>query len=225
MFYKVFLLIQKIKWNYFGFINPKYFVWTFKGNITEENFDESGKDDYEKYIKRDKLLLEQLNPASAEVLEIGSGAGRITKYLAQAFKKVIASDISSVMLRLAKKRLSNALNVDYLTSNGEKYKLKDNSIDLVFSYIVFQHFPSKKLVINNLKEIHRILRPAGLAKIQFRGKPAFGGKLRYLKWYYGVNFKLEELRNILETINFEVQKIEGDDCRDLWATFKKDQRL
>ena len=125
------------------------------------------------------------------------------------------------MLNLAKKRLTRFDNISYYVTNGVNLPIKDNSVDFVFSYIVFQHFPTRRLVKENLREIFRVLKPGGSVKIQFRGRPAFGGKLRYFKWYYGVDFNAEKIRSLLERNSFTVVSIKGENTRDLWAIFIK----
>src|SRR5208283_1365660 len=47
--------------------------------------------------------------------------------------------------------------------------IENASVDFVFSYLVLQHMPNKKLVFNSIREMMRILRPGGVFLFQFNG--------------------------------------------------------
>ncbi len=94
------------------------------------------------------------------VLEIGSGAGRITRMLATTFEQVIATDVSPDILDFARTRIP-AKNVSWVVSDGDRIPSADSSVDAVFSCHVFQHFPSNAHQLHTFKEIHRVLRGGG----------------------------------------------------------------
>ncbi len=154
-------------------------------------------------------------------MEIGSGNGRMTQFISNNFKKVYAIDISPHMINLAKRRLANFDNIEFLITNGGRLPVQNGVADLVFSYIVFQHFPNVRMVEENLKEIKRILKNDGIAKIQFRGRISSGGVFRMFKWYYGVFFSEKELGDILKRNGLEPIKIYKESEKELWAIFEK----
>ena len=41
--------------------------------------------------------------------------------------------------------------------------------DFAFSVIVFQHIPSREIIENYVREVHRLLRPGALFKFQVQG--------------------------------------------------------
>ena len=47
----------------------------------------------------------------------------------------------------------------------------DSSIDLVYSFAVFQHVPDPALVYRYIAEAFRVLKPGGLFTAQFNGIP------------------------------------------------------
>ena len=51
----------------------------------------------------------------------------------------------------------------------------DETFDFVYSYAVFQHIPSREVVIQYLRETHRVMKTGGLARLQFNGLPQGGG--------------------------------------------------
>ena len=75
----------------------------------------------------------------SHVLDIGCGAGRITKALAKRFSRVTGVDVSPTMINLARKLCSDVSNADFKLSNGTDFPINDNSMDLIVSFQVLQH--------------------------------------------------------------------------------------
>jgi ubiquinone/menaquinone biosynthesis C-methylase UbiE len=94
------------------------------------------------------------------VLEIGCGAGRITRRLSNEFSSVIASDVSEDVMAYGKARIASP-NITWKLSNGSALPVDNNSVDAVFSCHVFQHFPSNAAQLQTFKEIERALKPGG----------------------------------------------------------------
>ena len=99
--------------------------------------------------------------------------------------------------------------------------VKDQTIDVVFSYIVFQHFPSVQMVERNLLEVIRVLRPGGIAKIQLRGKKIQSRVPSFFNWYYGVHFTQDYLIRFFEKSGANVLQVEGINSKYMWVTFQK----
>ena len=186
------IIKSKEKWNNLASKNARYFVLTdFGENITEEEFKKAGQEDFHKFIDKDLVIKERLiNLNEKTVLEIGCGIGRITEFLSSNFKKVFAVDISEEMVKTGRERLKSLNNIEFISTNGMGFpSIPNSSVDLVFSYIVFQHMSNKKVVIENLKEIKRVLTPTGIAKIQLRGLPT-----SKFNWFYGPSFNESDIK-------------------------------
>ncbi|MDQ1550932.1 MAG: hypothetical protein QOD50_354 [Actinomycetota bacterium] len=114
------------------------------------------------------------------LLELGSGAGRMTRRLAGDAARVIAADVSATMLGVAKTNLAGHDNVDYveLAGSGE-IPLDDESVDSVISYFTLQHVRTAMIQRRYLAEIVRVLRPGGWAVVQLRRT---GARARALEW-------------------------------------------
>jgi ubiquinone/menaquinone biosynthesis C-methylase UbiE len=97
-------------------------------------------------------------------VEIGCGAGRITKHLCKVFKTVHAFDISEDMLNYAQRNLTEE-NVRFQVSNGSDLHLAESSVSAVFSCHVFQHFDSLSVGRRYFEEIHRVLCEGGTLMI------------------------------------------------------------
>ncbi|MFA5998227.1 MAG: class I SAM-dependent methyltransferase [Candidatus Paceibacterota bacterium] len=213
------LRASKNKWDRLALQNARYFVLTdFGEKITEEEFEESGEKDFTELIAGDEILAHRLvDFKDKTVLEIGCGIGRITKFLSLRFKKVFAVDISAEMIKAGSERLQNLANITFIANDGERYpSIEDSTVDFVFSYIVFQHMPDKKIILENLKEIRRVLAPHGVAKIQLRGLPTS----KY-NWFYGPSFSKDEIENILGSLGLKLIKTEGEKQRYFWIWFSK----
>jgi ubiquinone/menaquinone biosynthesis C-methylase UbiE len=52
--------------------------------------------------------------------------------------------------------------IEFLASDGVSLPQEANSADFVWSYEVFQHMPSHDIVMGNLREVQRILKPTGI---------------------------------------------------------------
>jgi len=103
------------------------------------------------------------------LLEIGAGAGRMTRRFAELYGRVIALDVSDEMLRLGRGNLLGVGNVDWVLGSGADLDVvPDRSVDHVFSYITLQHVPNRAVVLRYLEEAGRVLRPGGLGALQVR---------------------------------------------------------
>lgn len=151
------------EWEAWGRLDPLYGVAAWAGRAKEESnpwtadeFFELGEADWRDFSKRWQRY--GLNPRSC--VEIGCGAGRITKQLATYFEKVEALDVSADMIEYARTHL-DAANVRYHHSQGTDIPVPDNSITAVFSSHVFQHFDSLDVAHAYFCEIARVLEPGG----------------------------------------------------------------
>lgn len=112
-------------------------------------------------------------------LEIGSGMGRLTLPLARRYERVTAIDICDAYLGYLRLRCESdgVGNVDCgLVSTAwdqpERY-------DLVLSIYVMQHMTSWNIIARYIDTLPRVLRPGGVAILQFDTRPpTFGYQLR-----------------------------------------------
>ena len=99
-------------------------------------------------------------------LEIGCNWGRWCVAAARRGYRVVGIDPSLEAIAAAR-RVARRLGVEatYLVADARHLPFPDASFDVVFSYSVFQHF-AKTEALTSFDEIGRVLRPAGLAKLQ-----------------------------------------------------------
>lgn len=111
-----------------------------------------------KFLKKEqKFRVEDKN-----ILDLGCGTGRNSNYLADMGNKVIGIEISKTALNLAKSRASSMnLSVDYrLGDIGDKYDIKDASVDLVLDVTSSNSLNETGREIY-LEEVHRVMKKGG----------------------------------------------------------------
>ncbi|HET7557906.1 MAG TPA: class I SAM-dependent methyltransferase [Rhodanobacteraceae bacterium] len=103
-----------------------------------------------------------------EVMELGCGLGRSTRWLAPLFHKVHAVDVSSSHLRLARQINADAPyfeRIEWIRLQGLQAAAALPSFDLFFSMIVLQHNPPP-IIGMLLEAVAEKLRPGGIAFFQ-----------------------------------------------------------
>jgi ubiquinone/menaquinone biosynthesis C-methylase UbiE len=97
--------------------------------------------------------------SSDHVLEIGSGCGLISQFIAQKVEHLHCCDISQSFLDAAQKECAALNNISFhKTTSGSLGFLEDNSIDAAYSYNVFIHMQLFDIYLY-LKELHRVMKP------------------------------------------------------------------
>src|SRR5580692_10709780 len=136
--------------------NARHYVSTGKKNWTDEEFFRSGEQTVSEEILTDMInICQGKDPKQMRVLEIGCGAGRVTRALANLFGEVHAVDVSGEMVRQAALALSDRPNAFVYQNNGKDLKVVPSSqFDFAFSSIVFQHIPSREVIESYVREVH-----------------------------------------------------------------------
>ena len=117
------------------------------------------------------------DPRGGTCLEVGCGPGRMTGALAARFDRVIAVDVSPARLERARAVVPDA-NVRFQTVSGERLDgIEDAIADAIVCYLVLQHLPSRDVVVSNVHEFARVLRPGGEAFVQVPVLVSAAGRL------------------------------------------------
>jgi SAM-dependent methyltransferase len=153
-------LFERIRkqWTRLGETEPYWSVISIERFKTAV-FPDNKNDFYDSGQKTDSLIEVFFQRANCDIpsgccLEFGCGVGRVTRFLAKRFDKVIAVDLSPGNLRLCRQFLQDAglKNVEYILL--EKLSDLDQfpGFDLLFSTIVLQHNPPPviKLLLEKL---------------------------------------------------------------------------
>ena len=103
-------------------------------------------------------LIQFLPPHSENALEIGCGTGEFTRLLATRARSVVAIDLSSQMMRLAKSQSANCQNIEYLPGDVMRLSLPAEAYDCIVSMATLHHLP----LVEALLKMKDALRPNGV---------------------------------------------------------------
>ncbi len=201
--------------------NALHFIATGQREWVDEEFFGSGEKAVADQILTDMPnICQGRNPQSMRVLEIGCGAGRVTRALARIFHEVHAVDVSGEMVKLARASLGSCPNAHVYQNNGRDLSvLPPLAFDFAFSALVFQHIPSHRIVESYIRETGRVLRPGALFKFQVQGDTA--SKPFANDTWLGAPFTEERALNLARKYGFEARYREGAGTQDFWLWFFK----
>jgi SAM-dependent methyltransferase len=205
-------------WNARAKEDAHYYVAFGRKDQTEDEFLDTATE----VIAGIEWELKRLGPGNTRArraLEIGCGPGRLIKPLSRNFGEIHGVDVSDEMIRLARERLRGIPHAHVHATNGaELAQFADAAFDLVYSYAVFQHIPSREVVLQYLRETHRVLKPGGLARLQLNGLPRTA---RTYDTWSGVRFSPEDLIQFTREYSFQMLALEGASTQYMWTTWRK----
>jgi len=103
----------------------------------------------------------------------------MTGALAERFDRVLALDVSEVMLERARVAVSDP-RIEFRSVSGERLDgVEDETADALVCYLVLQHLPRRGAVLGYLGEFARVLKPGGEAFVQL---PVLEDGLRPRAW-------------------------------------------
>ncbi|HEY7339173.1 MAG TPA: class I SAM-dependent methyltransferase [Bryobacteraceae bacterium] len=203
--------------------NARHFVDTSRADWSDAEFFASG----EKAIAEDILtdttnICQGKDPKAMRVLEIGCGAGRLTRALSNVFGEVHAVDVSGEMIARAQAALADRPNVRLYRNNGcDLAVVPDVEFDFAYSAIVFQHISSREIVETYVREVGRLLRPGGLFKFQVQGDVSVQSDPG--DTWIGVPYSEAQARALAIRCGFEPRYLHGAGNQYFWLWFFKNK--
>lgn len=201
--------------------NARFYVNTERTEWTDEEFFASGRQTVREEILTDMInICQGKDPKQMRVLEIGCGAGRVTRALAEVFGEVHAVDVSGEMVAQAQAALRQFPAAHVYQNNGMDLSIVPVAdFDFAFSTIVFQHIPSRDVIENYVREVHRLLRPGALFKFQVQGD--FTLDTDPEDTWLGVPFSEQDAREMAARCGFEARYMHGAGEQYFWLWFFK----
>ena len=137
-----------------------YRFWMTEAHVDDTAMWKSGERD-------SSILLEGIPDCDKKVfLEIGCGIGRILRAALKKFNRVIGFDVAEAAISKARELLGHPQNLELYAGNGYSLDpVKDSSVDVVASFAAITSMPVD-VAANYLREMHRILKPGGLVRLQ-----------------------------------------------------------
>ena len=160
------------EWEFLGENDPYWSVLTQQQYHLDEfathkeQFYRSGK--YSSDLFLAALRRNNINPYLIELcVDFGCGVGRVTNFLAKSFVNVIAVDISSRHLNIAKNHLQSegVTNVEFKQLEKIQSIKELPLLDGIFSVITMQHNPPPLMALM-LEALLERLKPSGVAYLQ-----------------------------------------------------------
>ena len=152
-------------------------------------------------------------------LEIGCGPGRLMRPMSRHFVEIHGVDVSGEMIGLARERLQDVSHAyPHVTDGASLSQFEDESFDFVYSYAFFQHIPSREVVLQYLREMQRVLRVGGLARLQFNGLPE---TQTAADTGAGARFTSQDLLEFAHLHDFQVLALDGVSTQYMWNTWRK----
>jgi SAM-dependent methyltransferase len=201
--------------------NARYFVATSRTDWTDQDFFASGEKAIAEEILTDTGNIYQgKDPAQMRVLEIGCGAGRLTRALSKIFGEIHAVDVSGEMVSRARAALQDRPNVTFYQNNGCDLRVVPPLVfDFAYSSLVFQHIPSRDVIDTYVREVHRLLRPGALFKFQVQGHPSEDSAPD--DTWHGVSFTDDQATAMAQRCGFEHRHSYGAGQQYFWLWFFK----
>ncbi|MBL8115215.1 MAG: DUF4214 domain-containing protein [Acidobacteria bacterium] len=163
---------------------------------TEEAFRASGDKDL------DEVILDGIALArEASALEIGCGVGRLLCPLSDRIAAAHGVDISTVMIERSKEFCASHPKVQTHLTDGSLAVFPEGSLDFVYSFIVFQHIPSREAIARYVREAALVLKPGGLLRYQVDGRDRGA---HTPDTYDGVTFTPKEARALAVEAGLEI---------------------
>lgn len=168
-----------------------------------------------------KMFLSYLSPKS-RILDVGSAAGRDSIFFSAQGHITVGVDLSQKLLAIARKKAPSLI---FLHDDIRKKMFPDGSFDAVWACAVLLH--QRRVEIPSiLKNFYDVLARDGMLYIRVKegeGEAGVKEKLSKNKQRHFTYFRLDELKNIVKSAGFDIQKafrsnekVINAQLRDIW---------
>jgi SAM-dependent methyltransferase len=138
---------------------------------TREFFDEVERHRYREYAPWMPSVMGFDQFAGKALLEVGCGMGTDLLQFARGGATCTGVDLTPRSIELSRLRFAlYHLSARFLLADAERLPFNDDTFDVVYSNGVLHHTPG---TIEAVDEIHRVLRPGGLARVMLYHRDSF----------------------------------------------------
>jgi SAM-dependent methyltransferase len=109
----------------------------------------------------DAFLLSQIPPSCERLLEVGCGAGRLSRAAARRAASVTAIDASAEMIRLARRRSAGGPNIEFVCDDFMTCPLRAGAFDCILTVATLHHMNPEAA----LARMKALLSPGGILVI------------------------------------------------------------
>lgn len=212
---------MQVDWDERARQNAKHFIADGRSDWTDADFYASGDVTVAQDVLTDMTnICQGADPGNMRVLELGCGAGRVTRALAKLFGEVHAVDVSPEMVRLARSAVSEYPNASVHLIDGATLPALDAlTFDFAYSCCVFHHISSYEVIQSLTREVGRRLRPEALFKFEVQGCTSV--QTTFGETWVGVPFSLEQAEQMANDCGFELRYSAGEGQERFWLWYFK----
>lgn len=165
-------------------------------------WDELRKKYFEDEIRKRAIELSELNTSEDLIVaDVGTGSGFMALEASKYAKAVIGIDVSTEMLRCAKRNVENLKldNVFFIKGSMEQLPVIDFSFDVVFTNMALHHVENP---FKGIMEMYRILKPGGILIITdvMKHNGEWARFEMYDKW---LGFEIDDVENWMKKCKFK----------------------
>ncbi len=156
------------------------------------------------------MLCRHNNPAGLRIVELGCGTAEMTKAIAAKFPdtEILAFEVDKVQheKNLAENKLEN---IKFHMAGAERIPLSERGVDMVIMFKSLHHVPIN-MMGQALREMHRILKPGGIAHIS---EPVFQGEFNeVLRIFHDEeHVRREAFKNLKSAVKTEMFKLVAEE--------------
>lgn len=189
----------KETWNYFAEADPYYAVATYE-KFRDENVNDDRLDEFfasgQAYVEKLWREIESLNEGEfrpRRSLDFGCGVGRLAIPIAMRSEQAVGMDISPKMMEIAGEnaKARDVHNITFAESGDILNFPGDEGFDLIHSFVVIQHIPSK-LGEDLMRQMIENLKPNGIGVFHVTYK-IIGSRMFDLYMKFPMLYKLRGL--------------------------------
>jgi ubiquinone/menaquinone biosynthesis C-methylase UbiE len=217
---------MKRDWNDRARENAMWYINTFKVQQTDDEFEATCQNDIDWFVLADLPALTWCrDPRSLKLLELGCGIGRMSRKLAAIFGEIHGIDVSGEMICRARERLQDVPNAFFHETSGVDFRnFADETFDVIFSAYVFQHVPDKSVILSNIRDGYRVLKPGGVFKFMAAGITNAEYQQMPKNTWTGAPFVQADSRAIALELGAQLVSVIGEGTQYFWTVLRKPQR-
>ncbi|MEK7568581.1 MAG: methyltransferase domain-containing protein [Patescibacteria group bacterium] len=124
---------------------------------------------------KELLFVRDMIPKGARLLDVGCGNGRFLGSPLDESIDYTGIDFSEGLISVARERYDSRAHTTFVAGDALTLPFPDHSFDIVVSFAVLHHIPSRAYRVEFLREVARAVKPGGLIIITawnvWRAKP------------------------------------------------------